>query len=452
MPAVTRGDELELTVDSLAYGGRGVARHGELVVFVARALPGDRVRARVTKYKRRYAEARAIELLEAGPGRVEAPCPHFGVCGGCAWQDLDYTRQLEHKQAQVVDALQRLGRLEGYELLPIEPAVEQFGYRNKLEYSWSTGPDGPSLGFHVAGRWDQLLPIDRCLIAGEPSNRVREAGERWAREAGAQPYDQRSGEGFLRHLVTREGRRTGDLLAVLVTAPGELPAAERLAELLGEAGATGVLHAVNDGVAEVTGGLPTVTLAGEPTFRERILDVELELSAGAFMQTNTEMCDVLYGHALEYADLRRGDIVWDLYCGAGAIGLLAARHAGRLVGVEISRESVASARSNAVRNGVENAEFIEGDVSKELRRLLELADRPSVVFVDPPRAGLSPKAVRRVVELAPERLVYVSCNPTTLAPNAAQLAEGGYRLERVQPVDMFPHTHHIECVARFTRA
>jgi len=151
MPAVTRGDELELTVDSLAYGGRGVARHGELVVFVARALPGDRVRARVTKYKRRYAEARAIELLEAGPGRVEAPCPHFGVCGGCAWQDLDYTRQLEHKQAQVVDALQRLGRLEGYELLPIEPAVEQFGYRNKLEYSWSAGPDGPSLGFHRAG-------------------------------------------------------------------------------------------------------------------------------------------------------------------------------------------------------------------------------------------------------------------------------------------------------------
>jgi 23S rRNA (uracil1939-C5)-methyltransferase len=293
MPAVTRGDELELTVDSLAYGGRGVARHGELVVFVARALPGDRVRARVTKYKRRYAEARAVELLEAGPGRVEAPCPHFGICGGCAWQDLDYARQLEHKQAQVVDALQRLGRLEGYELLPIEPAVEQFGYRNKLEYSWSTGPDGPSLGFHVAGRWDQLLPIDRCLIAGDSSNRVRAACERWAREAGVQPYDQRSGKGYLRHLVTREGRRTGDLLAVLATAPGELPAAERLAELLGEAGATGVLHAVNDGVAEVTAGLPTRTLAGDPTFRERVLDIELELSAGAFMQTNTEMCVVL---------------------------------------------------------------------------------------------------------------------------------------------------------------
>src|SRR6185312_6728283 len=255
MPAVTRGDELELTVDSLAYGGRGIARHGELVVFVARALPGDRVRARVTKYKRRYAEARAIELLEAGPGRVEAPCPHFGTCGGCAWQDLDYARQLEHKQAQVVDALERLGRLEGYELRPIEPAVAQFGYRNKLEYSWSEGPDGPSLGFHVAGRWDQLLPIEACLIAGTPSNDTRAAAERWAREVGAQPYDQRSNAGYLRHLVTREGRRTGDLLAILVTAPGDLPRPERLVELLD--GASGVLHAVNDGVAEITAGLPT---------------------------------------------------------------------------------------------------------------------------------------------------------------------------------------------------
>ncbi len=453
MPAVTRGDELELTVDSLAYGGRGVARHGELVVFVARALPGDRVRARVTKYKRRYAEARAVELLEAGPGRVEAPCPHFGVCGGCAWQDLEYARQLEHKQAQVVDALERLGRLEGYELLPIEPATQQFGYRNKLEYSWSSGPDGPSLGFHVAGRWDQLLPIDRCLIAGDPSNRAREA----CRAVGA------------------GGRRRAvrPALGLRIPAPPGDPRgpphgrpAGRAGHRSGRAAGRGAAGgAAGRGRCDRRAARRERRRVGgdrracrrrrwrvEPAFRERILDIELELSAGAFMQTNTEMCDVLYGHALAYADLRPDDVVWDLYCGAGAIGLLAARHAGRLVGVEISGESVESARRNAVRNGVENAEFIEGDVSKELRRLLELAERPSVVFVDPPRAGLSPKAVRRVIELAPERLVYVSCNPTTLAPNAAQLAEGGYRLERVQPVDMFPHTHHIECVARFTRA
>ncbi len=453
MPAVTRGDELELTVDSLAYGGRGVARHDELVVFVARALPGDRVRARVTKYKRRYAEARAVELLEAGPGRVEAPCPHFGVCGGCAWQDLDYARQLEHKQAQVVDALERLGRLEGYELLPIEPATEQFGYRNKLEYSVVVGAGRPlprlpcrrPLGPAAA---DRALPDRRRSRATAPARRPSAGRGRPALE----PYDQRSGSGYLRHLVTREGRRTGDLLAVLVTAAGR---AARRGTAGGAAGRGGCVRRAARRERRRGGG--DGRPAGDDAGRRAGLSgadprLELELSAGAFMQTNTEMCDVLYGHALAYADLRPDDVVWDLYCGAGAIGLLAARHAGRLVGVEISRESVASARRNAVRNGVENAEFIEGDVSKELRRLLELAERPSVVFVDPPRAGLSPKAVRRLIELAPERLVYVCCNPTTLAPNAAQLAEGGYRLERVQPVDMFPHTHHIECVARFTRA
>jgi 23S rRNA (uracil1939-C5)-methyltransferase len=451
MPALTRNQELELTIDSLAYGGRGVARHGELVVFVARALPGDRVRARVTKFKRRYAEAQTVELLQPGPGRVQPRCSHFGVCGGCAWQDLEYGEQLRHKQAQVTDALQRLGRLDGFALAPIEPARSIWEYRNKFEYSWSQTELGASLGFHVAGRWDQLMAVERCHIASQPSNELRRAFERWAREQQLTAYRQRDGDGFLRHLVVREGRRTGQLLAMLVTAPGAVPAVERLSQLLGPQ-VVGVVHAVNDGVAEVTGGLEPVTLFGSDEFEEQILGLTLRLSAGAFMQTNSEMCDVLYGHALEFAGLQPGDVAWDLYCGAGAIGLLAAPRVGRVVGVEISAESIARARDNAARNGIANAEFVQGDVAKELRPLLERVPRPDVVFVDPPRAGLTPRAVRRLLELAPPRISYVSCNPTTLAPNARQLVDGGYRLEAVQPVDMFPHTHHIECVARFTRA
>ena len=451
MAALTRNQELELTIDSLAYGGRGVARHGELVVFVSRALPGDRVRARVTKFKRRYAEARAVEVLEPGPGRVAPRCAHFGICGGCAWQDLEYARQLEHKQAQVGDALERLGRFEAVEVRPIDPARSVWEYRNKFEYSWSQQEQGASLGFHVAGRWDQLMAVETCHIASEVSNALRRAFERWAREQELEAYDQRTREGFLRHLVVREGRRTGQLLAMLVTAPGTVPAPERLAELVPE-GVVGVLHAVNDGVAEVTAGLDATPLFGEDAFEEQILGLTLQLSVGAFMQTNTEMCDVLYGHALEAARLRPGDVAWDLYCGAGAIGLLAAPRVEQVVGVEISPESIARARDNARRNGIENAEFVEGDVARAVRPLLERARQPNVVFVDPPRAGLSQKAVRRVLELAPERISYVSCNPTTLAPNARQLVDGGYRLEAVQPVDMFPHTHHIECVAAFTRA
>jgi 23S rRNA (uracil1939-C5)-methyltransferase len=333
---------------------------------------------------------------------------------------------------------------------PIEPAVSIWGYRNKLEFSWSQTAEGPALGFHVAGRWDRLMQVDTCHIASPASNDVRSAFQTWAREQALEAYSQRTGEGFLRHLVVREGRRTGQLLAMLVTAPGAVPAPERLSELL-PAGVVGVVHAVNDGVAEVTAGLESVSLFGGSEFEERIGELTLRLSAGAFMQTNSEMCEVLYAHAIEQARLRPDDVAWDLYCGAGAIGLLAAPHVQQVVGVEIAAESIDRARDNAARNGIGNAEFVTGDVARELRPLLERAPRPTVVFVDPPRAGLTPRALRRVLELAPERISYVSCNPTTLAPNARQLVDGGYRLDLVQPVDMFPHTHHIECVAAFTR-
>jgi 23S rRNA (uracil1939-C5)-methyltransferase len=450
MATVTRGEELELRVDRLAYGGRGVARHGELVVFVARGLPGDRVRARVTKFKRRYAEAQAIELLEPGPGRVEPRCAHFGVCGGCAWQDLDYAEQLRHKSSQVADALQRIGGFEDIEPEPMIPAEELYGYRNKVEYSWSAGPDGPRLGYHRLGRWDRLIAVDHCHIASDASNEVRRAFERWAAEQGLPAYDQRSGEGYLRHLVVREGGGTGELLAMLVTAPGEVPGSQRLAELVPDA-VVGVVHAVNPGVAEVSVGLDETLLFGRDRFIERIGGLEFSVTPGAFMQTNTAMAERLYALAIELAGLRNTDVVWDLYCGAGAIGLLAAPHAGAVYGIEISQESIASARDNAARNGIGNAEFVAGDVAKSVRPLLERVPRPDMVFVDPPRSGLTPKAVRRVLELAPERLVYVSCNPTTFAPNARQLVDGGYTLETVRPLDMFPHTPHIECVARLTR-
>jgi 23S rRNA (uracil1939-C5)-methyltransferase len=448
--AVAKGQELELEVDSLAYGGRGVARYGELVVFVARALPGDRVRARVTKFKRRYAEARTVELLEPGPGRVEPRCAHFGTCGGCAWQDLDYAEQLRHKQAQVDDALRRLGALDGYELEPIVGADETYGYRNKVEYSWLATPDGPALGFHRAGRWDQLLAVDRCHIVSDVSNDVRRAFVAWAREQGLTAYDQRDASGFLRHLVVREGAHTGELLAMLVTGPGDIPGVDGLAARLPDS-VVGLLHAVNDGVAEVTSGLEPRVLRGRDGYRERIGGLDFDVSAGAFMQTNTVMCERLYARAMELAKPGIDDVVWDLYCGAGAIGLLAAAAgAGQVYGIEISAESVERARENAARNDLDRVEFVVGDVARELPALRERVPAPTLAFVDPPRAGLTLKAVRRLIELEPQRIVYVSCNPTTLAPNARQLVDAGYRLEVVQPVDMFPHTPHIEAVARLT--
>ena len=254
--------------------------------------------------------------------------------------------------------------------------------------------------------------------------------------------------------MVREGVRTGEALCVLVTAPGAAPGVDRLQELLAERcpGVVGVLHAVNDGLAEVTGGLEARALFGRTWFEEVILDLRLRVSAGAFLQTNTEMCDVLYRDAVEQAALDGREVVWDLYSGIGSIALALAGRARQVIGVEISEESVARARENALANGVGNARFEAGDAAKAVRPLLDQGlPKPDVVVVDPPRAGLTPRAVRRVLELGPERIVYVSCNPTTLAGNGQLLEEGGYRLARVRPFDLFPHTPHTECVARFER-
>lgn len=446
--------EVELEISGLAFGGKGVGRVDDFVLFVDRALPGDRVRAQVTKVKKSYGEARLVERLVDGPGRIEAPCPHFGACGGCKWQDLEYSRQLEWKTQQVSDALDRIGHLEGYRLDPIVGAEHVFAYRNKLELSFTPTPAGPALGFHRAGRWDQILPIEICLLTGDPGNAARRVVQSWAREQGLEAWHQRLEGGTLRHLVMRTSERTGDVLLTLVTSQESLPGEAALVAALeaGVPGFCGLLHATNAGVADSTAGLPSRLIAGRPYLEEILLGLRLRVSAGAFLQTNTSMCERLYQIAIAEAGLSGEEIVWDLYSGIGSIALALAGAARRVIGVEVVEEAVDRARENAERNGIANVSFAVGDVAKAVAPLLaEGLPRPDVVVVDPPRAGLTPRAVRRVLELAPRRIVYVSCNPATLAGNGAELREGGYRLDVVRPVDMFPHTAHVECVARFER-
>jgi 23S rRNA (uracil1939-C5)-methyltransferase len=450
---VARDQELELHIDSLAYGGAGVARLDGFVVFVRRGLPGDTVRARVTKVKRSHAEALALEVVDAGAPRVEAPCAHYPACGGCRFQDLAYEAQLEAKAGQVRDALVRIGGVADPALEPAVPAESVFGYRNKLEYSFTATPVGPGLGFHKAGRWDDVLDVDRCWLTTDLGNAIRNAVREWARAEGLPAYDQETQEGFLRHLVVREGRNTGQALAVLVTAPGELPGEARLVETLRRFPEVRSLHwAVNERPAEVT-NLPTRLLWGEPWIEEELLGLRFRVRPNAFLQTNTAMCQVLYRLAGEYAGLTGEETVYDLYCGIGTIGLTLAGGALTVWGVEASEESVACALENAELNGVANAAFFAGDVADSVEELRDRAGPPDVVVVDPPRAGLTPKALRRIGALAAPRLVYVSCNPTTLAGNAKELVGAwGYRLERARPVDMFPHTPHVESVALFIRA
>jgi 23S rRNA (uracil1939-C5)-methyltransferase len=449
---VSIGEELELRIDSLAYGGNGVARLNGFVVFVRRGLPGDTVRARITKVKRSHAEAVAVEVVDEGAQRVEAPCVHFPACGGCRFQDLAYEVQLQAKADQVAEALRRIGGLRDLELEPAVPAESLFGYRNKLEYSFTETPVGPGLGLHRAGRWDEVLDLERCWLTTDLGNAIRDAAKAWARAEGLPAFDQSTQRGFLRHLVVREGRNTGQALVTLVTAPGELTGEERFVAALRRFPELRSVHwAVNDRPAEVT-NLPTRLLWGEEWLEEELLGLRYRVRPNAFLQTNTAMCEVLYRLALGYAALTGEETVYDLYCGIGTIGLSLAGSALTVWGVETSEESVACALENAELNGVANAAFFAGDVADSLAELRDRAGPPDLVVVDPPRAGLSGKAVRRVGELEASRLVYVSCNPTTLAGNAKELVGAhGYRLARARPVDMFPHTPHVETVALFVR-
>ncbi len=422
-----------------------MARLDGYVVFVQDGVPGDRVRALVGKSKRAYAEARAIEIVEPSPERIAPAASHPGA----PWQVIPYGRQLEVKQAQVQDALERIGRLKGFALEPIVPAVQRWRYRNKLEYSFGTDRRGRLVcGFHAPGRWDEVVEVSDCLLASESANAARERVVQWCRSQGVSAWDRRTGEGLLRNLVVREGRRSGQLQIRLVTAPGELDR-EGLARAAQPA--DGVLVSRVSGVAERTQGGETELVAGDDHLEEEIGGMRLRISSEAFFQTNTEMAERLYGLAIEYAGLSGLERVYDLYCGIGTIGLLMAPRAAEVWGLELVEDAVADAIANARLNEVTNARFFAGDVRLALRDLVATAGRPDLILLDPPRAGLSNKVVRRIVEAAPRRIVYVSCNPTTLAPNAAQLAEAGYELRRVRPVDMFPQTPHIECVAELVR-
>jgi 23S rRNA (uracil1939-C5)-methyltransferase len=468
-PRPQRGDELELRIDSLAFGGEGVARLGDsgYVVFVAGAIPGDLVRAVVHKRKRSYAHARTLEVLEPSPERIAPTADHPGV----AWQVIPYERQIEIKRDQVNEALRRIGHLDGFELEPIVPALEQWRYRNKLEYSFGNLPEGGlACGFHAPAGGNEVLAMEDCLLASELGNRARRLAAAWCREQGLTAWERSSrgvspaergerigpapdGRARLRNLVVREGRRTGKVQVRIVTTDGELEAGElavALARDLGES-LDGVLWTRSDRLAETTAGGDTELVWGEAELPERLGELDLRISAEAFFQTNTEMAELLYGIVEEYAALGGWERVYDLYSGIGSIALSLAPRAGELWGIELIEQAVADAIKGARRNDITKAHFFAGDTRLALPELVERAGRPDLVVVDPPRAGLSKKVVHRIIDSSPKRIVYVSCNPTTLAPNAAELVEAGWVLRKVRPVDMFPQTHHIECVALFER-
>jgi len=463
------GDRLELLVEELDERGRPCGRHGELVVRFRDAAPGSRVRARVHRRRRDEVEASVEEVLEPGPDAVAPRCAHFGVCGGCRYQGLAYAAQL----AELGRSLARvLAPLEGMALGPGGLAIdavlgcpEPWAYRNKMDFTFGSRrwiePHEPAgvradfaVGLHVPGRFDRLVDVTECPIAFPEATAILASARELARARGLAPWDVRTHAGLLRHLVLRKGIATGEVLAYLVTTdePPGAPAVEAYARALlaRHPEVTTLVHGVNRGVAMVATGEEQCVLHGRGAIDEVLAGVRFRVSPESFFQTNTQQAERLVELVREEARLAPADVLLDLYCGAGTFALCLAREARLAIGLEAVASAVLDAELNATRNGIGNARFLRRDLAAGLEPGMLDGERPRVAVVDPPRAGLHPAVLAALRTLAPERIVYVSCNPKSAARDLRALA-ARWALARVRPIDLFPHTPHLECVFTLER-
>jgi len=452
-----KGQIRDVVIDDLAFGGKGVGRVEGFVLLVNGAVPGDAVKVRVDRVRGNYAEGDTVEVVAASPDRVAARCEHFGVCGGCRWQSLPYELQLDYKRRQVVEALRRIGGIAEPPVEATLPSPDPFYYRNKMEFSFGRDSEGQlTLGLHPASSYMSVFDLKACHLQSELSNEIVADVRDACREAALPPYHVRLHTGFLRYLAIREGKFTGEVMVNLVTGDGGANEASWSAALAAMATRIGAKHPgiksflrnVNATRSTVAFGQREEVLYGTPAIRETLLERSFEITANSFFQTNSRQAERLYGTVLEMADPGREDRVLDLYSGTGAISILAAARAAEVRGVESLAESVRNAERNAALNGTRNVYFICGEAKKALAAMAGDPRPPSIVIVNPPRAGLNSAVIRGMLRLRPKRFIYVSCNPTTLARDLKELCERDYRLTRVRPVDMFPHTYHIECVAR----
>lgn len=447
-----RNQVIEITIDRLAHGGAGVGRVGGMAVFVPGAAPGDHLRARVTRRKAQHAEAQIEAILRPSPRRQPSPCPLFGDCGGCKWLHLPYATQVEAKRQIVAETFDHLGKVPHGPLAPIIPSPDEFRYRNKMDLTF--GRDGAGrtvLGFHRAEQFDEIIDVPVCLLHPESFDRLVEAFRAWARREGLAPYDPKTHRGFLRSVILREGRRTGETLAVLITAEGDLPHRERLVEALRAAcpGLVGFLWGINTGVADVARVERLAWLWGTDVLHERLGDQTFAVSALSFFQTNTPATELLYRTAAEALDLTGDEVLLDAFCGTGTIGIFCAPRCRHVYGVELQLQAVADARRNAAANGLDNCTFLAGDIRETLALVRHVAgQRINRIVVDPPRGGMHHRALEQLIDLRAPVFVYVSCNPATLARDLQALHAAGYAIDRAVPLDLFPHTFHVEVVVK----
>lgn len=448
---VEAGKEYEIRINSLGSSGEGVGRAEGFTVFVAGALPGELARVKITEVKKSYAAGRLLKVLQASPDRVLPKCPVYSECGGCQLQHVSYEGQLKLKRQQVQDAVERIGHQKGIMVLPVLGAENPWNYRNKAAF-----PIGKEKGKIVAGCFAQgthrIIDTFGCLIQAELNNKAINAVREVVEKLGIPVYDEDRHTGIMRHVVTRTGVG-GQLMVVLVTAVRELRREKEIVKLLRSRlpELVSLQQNIQTYRNNVILGRETKVLWGRPTIKAQLGRFVFNVSARSFFQVNTRQAEALYDKALEFAGLTGKEIVIDAYCGTGTISLYLAQKARKVYGVEIVSPAVRDAEKNARENNVRNAEFIVGDCTKVMPRLYRQGVRPDVVVVDPPRAGCTGLVLKTFADMRPQRIVYVSCNPATLARDIELLSRLGYKAEKIQPVDMFSHSSHVESVVLMSR-
>jgi len=459
---IKKGQLLELEISRIAFGGRGIGKINGLTVFVEKAVPMDHVVARIVKKKKQYAEALIDSLIEPSPFRITAKCVYSGFCGGCKWQFLKYNKQLEYKHQHVVESIERIGQIHGVTVHPTIPSPEIFEYRNKMEFSCSDRrwllPDEMeksdidksfALGLHVPGTFYKILDTRVCFLQPQLGNRILDDVRKFIRTSGVPVYGLHSHIGFWRFVMLRHSAAYNQWMVNIITSKEDKKTLQFLADQLVNTypQIISVVNNINSRKAGIAMGEYEILLSGQTSIRDKIGEFEFEISANSFFQTNTMGAQRLYETIKEYAALSGEETVVDLYCGTGAIAIFLSGEAKTVVGIEIAESAINDAMNNCRINGISNCRFIVGDIKE---KLAELSVAPDVMIIDPPRAGMHKDVVHKIRDLGPARIVYVSCNPTTMARDLGILKEI-YRVLEVQPVDMFPHTYHIESVARLER-
>lgn len=450
-----------LLVTGYAAEGKSLAKHEGKVIFIEQAVPGDVVTVRITKNKKDWAEGHVLSYNTYSTERIKPFCPHFGICGGCQWQMLPYEKQLEYKQDQVLQSLKRIGKIDLPPIMPILGAAHTTGYRNKLEYTFSNRRyllrgelQDPGIsamqdaaGFHARGIFDKVVDVDTCFLQDEPTNLLRKEIKGWGIENKVPFYDILRHEGFLRTMQVRLCR-TGELMVNIVLGYFDEALVNRLLSHVMEKfpGITTLLYTINPKMNDSLNGLNPVVFHGKGYVVEKLERFSFKIGPKSFFQTHTAQAERLYQVTRDFAGLSGNETVYDLYCGTGSIGIFVSDQARKVIGVELLPEAVSDAKENAELNQVQHAGFFTGDVSELCNdSFFQTHGRPDVIITDPPRSGMTERLLNKLLEIAAEKMVYVSCNPATQARDLQLLSEK-YAVAAIQPVDMFPHTHHIENV------